>query len=352
MLRAAQRAVTAEIPYVCHPVAGTPGETPRIVGGLPYAPFVDELAATDPAARGGPEDEASGRERGPALSPSRAADFMTCPLLYRFRVIDKLPEPPSPAAARGTLVHAVLERLFDLTAADRTRQAARALVQPEWERLLADEPGLAGLFSGDEERDAWIRDASATLDCYFTLEDPRRLEPADRELYVEALLGSGLRLRGYIDRLDVAPAGEIRVVDYKTGKAPPPDFEARALFQMKFYALVLWRARGEIPRLLQLMYLGDGQVVRYAPDEADLRATERKVEALWQAIERARLAGDWRPRPSRLCEWCAHKPICPAFDGTPPPLPPAAPEAAADAGPAPALEPGGAAEVAVAVESA
>ncbi len=46
------------------------------------------------------------------LSPSRAADFMSCPLKYRFRVIDRLPERPSPAAARGTVVHAVLERLY------------------------------------------------------------------------------------------------------------------------------------------------------------------------------------------------------------------------------------------------
>ena len=259
---------------------------------------MDELVAVeiaDPV----PPEEGSGAPRGPALSPSRATDFMTCPLLYRFRVIDKLPEPPSAAAARGTLVHAVLERLFDLTAAMRTPAAAQALVQPEWERLSAAEPDLAALFASEAERDTWIRDAAAAIDSYFRLEDPRRLEPADRELYVEAELESGLRLRGYIDRLDVAPAGDIRVVDYKTGKAPPPDFEARALFQMKFYALVLWRARGQLPRLLQLMYLGDGQVVRYAPDEADLRATERKVQALWQAIERAtrgrRLAAAARP---------------------------------------------------------
>jgi putative RecB family exonuclease len=306
---------------------------------------VDELVATEVAAPGRPEEGTPGWDGTRALSPSRAADFMTCPLLYRFRVIDKLPEPPTPAMARGTLVHAVLERLFDLTAAERTREAAHSLVQPEWERLAAAEPGLAALFADESGLQAWIGDAVGAVDSYFRLEDPRRLEPADRELYVEAVLGSGLRLRGYIDRLDVAPAGEIRVVDYKTGKAPPPDYEARALFQMKFYALVLWRARGEIPRLLQLMYLGDGQVVRYAPDEADLRATERKIEALWQAIERARDAGDWRPRQSRLCEWCAHKPLCPAFGGTPPPLPePARPvslpagtaqhEAAAPAGPA------------------
>src|SRR5215469_13959738 len=87
-----------------------------------------------------------------ALSPSRAADFMTCPLLYRFRVIDKIPEPPTQATARGTLVHAVLERLFDQPAADRTPQAARQLVAPEWERLTAASPELAALFSDDSER--------------------------------------------------------------------------------------------------------------------------------------------------------------------------------------------------------
>jgi putative RecB family exonuclease len=296
---------------------------------------MEEVAALEVPAPAPAPAEKEQRPHGPALSPSRAGDFMTCPLLYRFRVIDKLPEPPSPAAARGTLVHAVLERLFDRPRAERTPEVAHDLVQPQWERLLADEPELGTLFAGPDDRDAWLRDAVTILDRYFALEDPRRLEPADRELYVEAMLDSGLRLRGYIDRLDVAVTGEIRVVDYKTGKAPPPDFEARALFQMKFYALVLWRARGTIPRLLQLMYLGDGQVVRYAPDEADLRATERKVKALWEAIERARTTGDWRPRPGRLWDWCAHQSLCPEFGGTPPPLPevPAGAELSGDDGP-------------------
>ncbi len=246
---------------------------------------------------------------------------MTCPLLYRFRVIDRLPEPPSAAMARGTLVHAVLERLFDEPAASRSLQTAERLIEPEWDRLLAEEPDLAGLFDGEADRAAWIAQVRAMLDRYFTLEDPTRLEPAHRELQVEAVLGSGVRLRGYIDRLDIASTGEIRIVDYKTGTAPRADFEARALFQMRFYALVLWRTRGEVPRLLQLMYLGNGEIMRYAPDEADLTATERKIEALWRAIERARAAGDWRPRPSKLCDWCAHQALCPSFGGTPPPLP-------------------------------
>ena len=246
---------------------------------------------------------------------------MTCPLLYRFRVIDRIPEPPTPATARGTLVHAVLERLFDRPAASRTPSAAKEMLVPEWDRLSAADPDLAALFSDESQRSVWLHEASAALDGYFTLEDPRRLEPAEREHYVETELDSGLRLRGYIDRLDMTQAGDIRIVDYKTGKVPREAYEASALFQMKFYALVIWRLRGVIPRMLQLMYLSDGEVLRYSPDEADLRATQRKLEALWQAIERARLSGDWRARPGRLCDWCRHKALCPEFGGTPPPLP-------------------------------
>jgi putative RecB family exonuclease len=292
----------------------------RNVGALPYGCRVElENAADGPS--GGPPS---------ALSPSRAADFMTCPLLYRFRVIDRIPEPPTPATARGTLVHAVLERLFDRPAADRTPEAAREMLVPEWDRLAAADQGLAALFPDDAERAVWLREATAALDGYFTLEDPRRLEPAERECYVEARLESGLRLRGYIDRLDMTPAGDIRIVDYKTGRVPRETFEASALFQMKFYALVIWRLRGVIPRMLQLMYLTDGEVLRYSPDEADLRATQRKLEALWQAIEKARATGDWRARPSKLCGWCRHKDLCPEFGGTPPPLPERVPAASLD----------------------
>src|SRR6266699_864580 len=295
-------------------VGSCPAEIHPNVRALPYGCAVEETAAAiDTLAAEAP--------RGPALSPSRAADFMTCPLLYRFRVIDRLPEPPTTATARGTLVHAALERLFDLPAAGRTPEAARTLLAGEWDRLAAEEPDLAELFENEAERTAWLESATAIVDAYFTLEDPRRLEPAEREAYVETTLESGLRLRGYIDRLDVAPSGDIRIVDYKTGRAPREAYEASALFQMKFYALVIWRLRGQVPRLLQLMYLAEGEVLRYSPDESDLLATERKVAALWKAIERARDAGDWRPRPSRLCDWCNHKALCPEFGGTPPPLP-------------------------------
>ncbi|MDN4175139.1 PD-(D/E)XK nuclease family protein [Nocardioides sp. SOB77] len=260
-----------------------------------------------------------------ALSPSRAGDFLTCPLLYRFRTIDRLPEPPSPEQVRGTVVHKVLEDLFDLPAVERTPEQARAMLQPVWERLSAEEPDVAAMFGDDDPATAaWLATCATVLERYFTLEDPSRLEPAERELYVESLLDSRLLLRGFVDRVDVAPDGSIRIVDYKTGRAPAAGFEARALFQMKFYALVVWRTRGIVPAVLQLVYLGNGEILRYRPDEQDLLATERKVEAVWRAIRSAEESGDWRPRRSRLCDWCRHQSLCPEFGGTPPPLPTAA----------------------------
>ena len=262
-----------------------------------------------------------------ALSPSRAGDFLTCPLLYRFRTIDRLPEPASPDAVRGTLVHQVLEDLFDLPAAGRTPERARQMLAPAWERLLDAEPDLAEMFTGEgPDVAAWLTSCRDVLDRYFSLEDPRLLEPAERELYVEALLDSRLLLRGFVDRLDVAPDGRLRVVDYKSGRAPAEAWEAKALFQMRFYALVLWRTRGVVPAMLQLVYLGSGEILRYVPDERDLLATERKVEAIWRAISRATETGDWRPHRSRLCDWCAHQAICPEFGGTPPPLPDRTPD--------------------------
>lgn len=257
------------------------------------------------------------REVRTALSPSRASDFLTCPLLYRFRTIDRLPEPPDAVAVRGTLVHAVLENLFGEVATARTLERAQQLLPETWDALRAEHPELAEL----EVPDGWLSSADNLLASYFTIEDPSRIEPAAVELRVDHTLESGLTLGGIVDRMDIAPDGRIRVVDYKSGKAPGERFEDKSLFQMKFYALVIWRTRGVIPTLLQLYYLGDRTVLSYEPNERDLIATERKVVALWNAINTAIEREQFLPRKSALCTWCRHQDKCPEFGGTPPELP-------------------------------
>lgn len=259
----------------------------------------------------------------PALSPSRATDFKQCPLLYRFRAIDRLPEATSAAQLRGSVVHAALEQLYGLPAGLRSPDTARSLVQRAWDQMVAAEPELAGELDPGQPTQL-LEDARALVSGYYRLEDPTRFDPQCCEQRVEVELADGTLLRGYIDRIDVAATGELRVVDYKTGKAPPAAralAEFKAMFQMKFYAVALFRSRGVPPTRLRLIYLADGQLLDYSPDRDELLRFEKTLMAIWRAIQSAGETGDFRPNPSRLCDWCPHQQRCPAFGGTPPPYP-------------------------------
>lgn len=259
----------------------------------------------------------------PALSPSRATDFKQCPLLYRVRAIDRLPEATSAAQLRGSVVHAALEQLYGLPAGLRSPDTARSLVQRAWDQMVAAEPELAGELDPGQPTQL-LEDARALVSGYYRLEDPTRFDPQCCEQRVEVELADGTLLRGYIDRIDVAATGELRVVDYKTGKAPPAAralAEFKAMFQMKFYAVALFRSRGVPPTRLRLIYLADGQLLDYSPDRDELLRFEKTLMAIWRAIQSAGETGDFRPNPSRLCDWCPHQQRCPAFGGTPPPYP-------------------------------
>lgn len=228
----------------------------------------------------------------------------------------------------------MLDRLFDLPAEERTLPAAVALLAPAWTDLLADRPDVACAVDPElafprpagetDPLDAavtrqWLAKSEPLLATYFGLEDPTRLEPAARELMIGVELpDDGPPLKGIVDRLDVSPTGLIRVVDYKTGKSPRPAFEQQAMFQMRFYALMLWRSRGEVPKRLQLLYLGDGQTITYDPTAEDLIPVEAKLRALWEAILLTLQSGDWQPKPSRLCDWCDHQANCSARGGIAP----------------------------------
>lgn len=264
-----------------------------------------------------------------SLSPSRASDFVQCPLLYRLRTIDQVPETPSSAAIRGTLVHSVLENIFDLPAGHRTVRMARSLFKDEVTRMATERPIELEVLLGnkveqtsmDEYTDRALESVTPLLETYFAMEDPNRLEPHAREMALSVDIDEGFAIRGFIDRVDKNPDGDIRVVDYKTGKSPGERYAEKAMFQMRFYALAWWRLTETIPRMLQLIYLGDGRFLRYQPEAADLLATEKRILAIRSAISRSAENGLFPPAPGKLCSWCSFKPICPAHGGTPPLLP-------------------------------
>ncbi|MBC7463648.1 MAG: PD-(D/E)XK nuclease family protein [Actinobacteria bacterium] len=243
------------------------------------------------------------------LSPSRVNDFSNCPQLYKYRVIDQIPEEISLDAERGKLVHSILESLFDAHSSERTLPHALSLVADKWRKQVESQPGLHVLVSEEKE---WFDRVSSLLATYFTLEEPATFDATARELHLELDFTEGVYLHGYVDRLDIAPTGEVRIVDYKTGKSPRSGWEEKALFQLRIYALIYWKNTGVLPRLLQLIYLGDAQLVKSQPTELDLLKTERKLHEIAEEIADAITSGVWKAKKSRLCDWCSFKPICPA----------------------------------------
>ncbi|MDP1821014.1 MAG: PD-(D/E)XK nuclease family protein [Acidimicrobiales bacterium] len=248
-----------------------------------------------------------------SLSPSKVTSFTDCALAFRFSAIDRLPAPPSVAATRGSLVHAALERLFTLEPAVRTRAAATVCLAEAID-ALEDDPEYTMLELDDEARATFCSDAATLLDKYFLLEDPTTITPIGIELKLEVEL-AGVHLRGIIDRLELDADGALVVTDYKTGRAPGERQEQQRLAGVAFYSLLCERLFGRRPARVQLLYLADPVAIISIPTDRSTRGVERKLAAVWTAVERACEREDFRPNPSRLCDWCGFKAYCPSFGG-------------------------------------
>lgn len=258
------------------------------------------------------------RKRAPlALSPSRCGDYLQCPLLFRFRALDRLPEPKTVAQVKGTLVHAVLEEMHKLPREQRLYPAAVKQLKPTWADMCAKDKDLLELVPEEELYD-FLVECRSLLRGYFEMENPQGFDAYATEMYVDTVLPNGVPVRGFIDRVDVAPTGQVRVVDYKTGKKPLPRYSDQAKFQMRFYALVYWRLYGRIPDQLRLMYLKAMDSMFLAPSKEELEYFERDLADLWAKIQADIEAGQFKTKTSKLCGWCPHQSLCPEFGGTPP----------------------------------
>jgi putative RecB family exonuclease len=250
-----------------------------------------------------------------SLSPSSISSFTSCPLAFRFSYLERLPEPPSPWASKGTLVHHALELLMCRPPHDRTVDAALADLDRA-RAELADDPEFTGLGLSDEDRALFDADAEALVRRYFELEDPTTIHPIGLELKLQAEIG-GVRVRGIIDRLELDADGELVVTDYKTGRVPSELFETKSLGGVHMYAVLCEQMLGRRPARVQLLYLSKPEAIIATPTEQSCRGMQRKTTALWSAIERACAKDDFRPSPSRLCDFCSFKPYCPAHGGDP-----------------------------------
>jgi len=249
------------------------------------------------------------------LSPSKVSSFKDCALAFRFSAIDRLPEAPSAPATKGTLVHDALRRLLWRPAPERT--LANAMLDlADAQRALEADPDYTGLELSPDDAARFYADADQLVRNYFELEDPRTVNPMGLELDLSVTVGS-LHLRGIIDRLERGADGGLVVTDYKSGGAPRVAFEQQRLGGVHFYAFLCEQLLGERPARIQLLYLSEPLAIIATPSDQSIRGFQQKASAIWTAIERACEREDFRPHPSKLCDWCSFQAYCPAFGGNP-----------------------------------
>ncbi len=271
------------------------------------SPDDDDAAAGAPAEPVGAGPVPPDPVPPPALSPSGASTFEQCPRRWRFRYVDRLPDPPGVDALAGTFAHRVLELLLQEPAPERTVDRARQLARDAWPELAGDDDFVA-LELDDEAVRSFKWRAWKAIEGLWDLENPATVEVRATECRVDTVV-AGVPFRGVIDRLDVEPDGLV-VTDYKSGRAPSPRFAASRLNQVLLYAAAVEAATGERPVRARLLYLGqktvDTAVTGPALDEATggLRRT-------WEQIGDACAADDFAPRPGALCSWCAYVDHCP-----------------------------------------
>lgn len=258
------------------------------------------------------------------LSPSRISDFTSCPLKFRYRNIDRLPERPGIEALRGTVVHKVLEDLFDRPREDRTVEFAIGDLRRAFELVLAEEPDVRFAIDaslpwpdGDgvaapEAVEAFLSALPVFIERYFVIEQPTAFDPTHRERYVRSQVDDDLWLHGFVDRIDVAPSGEVRIVDYKTGRMPGAAFQDKALFQLKCYAWLWQQEHDTSVRRLMMLYLGSGERLVRDPSAGDIEQAKQTVRSVWAEMKRANEGADWQAKPSKLCDWCSFQTRCPA----------------------------------------
>jgi superfamily I DNA/RNA helicase/RecB family exonuclease len=263
-------------------------------------------------------------------SYSRIGTYEDCHLRYFFSSVVGLDDRTSYQMAFGKLMHTI----FELAAKGEIAGEPAALKSAYRERF---DPAW---FPSRAIAHQYWRDGMAMLELWHHGEAEQARQALRFEVAFEMEVAGHL-VRGRIDRVDPAEEGVI-LLDYKTGRTPATEEQARRSLQLAIYYLAALRdpelaALGP-PVETQLVYPAQARMGRFArvsqrPEEDHPELVERRLVPLLEGAA----AEAFDPSPHADCRFCAFKIICPMWpqgeDFLAPVLPPV-PVAATGAEPA------------------
>ncbi|MCL2780934.1 MAG: PD-(D/E)XK nuclease family protein [Actinomycetia bacterium] len=243
-----------------------------------------------------------------ACTPSRLAAY-DCPRRYRMTYLDRpTPQRGGPWAhtTLGAVTHVALHRWWQLPRAERTPPNGALAVARNWR---------SDGFRDEDQSAVWRARAEEWVTRYLTGVDPAA-EPVGVERVV-ATRTRRLALSGRVDRIDER-GGELVIVDYKTGRHPPGDDDARTSPALACYALATQRTLRRACRRVELHHLPSGTVAAHEHTDESLARQIGRAEATADDIVAASDALDagadrdeaFPARPSSLCAWCDFRRHC------------------------------------------
>jgi RecB family exonuclease len=242
-------------------------------------------------------------------TPSRLTMF-DCPRSYRFAYIDRpapVKGPPWAHNTVGSVAHVVLHRWWDAPPAQRTPGRASMLLDRYWQS-----DGFRDAQQADDVR-AMVR---SWVHGYVGALDPQQ-EPRGVERTVGART-ERLALSGRVDRIDERD-GELRIVDYKTGRSVPTEDDARSSLALALYALAAARTFRMPCARVELHHLPTGAVAAFRHTDESLRRQLERAEATADDIVAAQDTLDSGADPDDVfptrtgpgCSWCDFRRACP-----------------------------------------
>ncbi len=253
------------------------------------------------------------------LSYSAVRTFQGCPLKYRFRYIDGLPEEcVSSALVFGSAIHAVVEFFFSQQLAGEEEPSLDELLsvyQQSWRDRSEQEVRFGKTETTNSLHQLADRMLTAFLASDLTNQEGRILGVED-ELRGE-MTPQLPDLLGRID-LILETDDSVVVLDFKTSRSAWNDQQAENQSEQLFLYADLVRRLIPGKRLrLQFAVITKAkspnvQLLEASFEQSKLDRTKRVFESVWSAIQ----SGHFYPSPSPMqCPSCGYRNQCAAWRG-------------------------------------